>query len=60
MAALTEGLADVGQTKGEPLVLVGGLGDLLRDHLPEVLRTDLREAKGRPLDGALSLARGLP
>jgi glucosamine kinase len=60
MAALSEGLADVGHTKGEPLVLVGGLGALLQEHLPEQLRADLREAAGRPLDGALALARGLP
>jgi hypothetical protein len=47
-------------TQGEPLVLTGGLGALLREHLPEPLRADLREAAGRPLDGALALARGLP
>jgi hypothetical protein len=29
-------------------------------HLPERLHGDLTEAKGRPLDGALALARGLP
>jgi glucosamine kinase len=60
MEALAEGLRDVGHAPGTPLVLTGGLGDLLRDHLPEALRPDLAAAKGRPLDGALSLARGLP
>jgi glucosamine kinase len=60
MAALTEGLGDVGHRRGEPLVVVGGLGALLRSHLPEPLRADLQEAAGRPLDGALALARGLP
>jgi glucosamine kinase len=60
MAALTEGLHDVGHTQGTPLVLTGGLGELLRAHVPAPFQGDLTEAKGRPLDGALSLARGLP
>ncbi|KPQ13509.1 MAG: putative N-acetylglucosamine kinase [Rhodobacteraceae bacterium HLUCCO18] len=58
--ALFDGLRDVGHEQGEPLVLVGGLGELLRSHLPAALRSDLRPAAGRPLDGALALARGLP
>ena len=56
--ALFDGLRDVGHEQGEPLVLVGGLGELLRSHLPAALRADLRPAAGRPLDGALALARG--
>jgi glucosamine kinase len=60
LAALAEGLADVGHVPGEALVLTGGLGDLFAPHLPDDLRADLRPAAGRPLDGALRLARGLP
>ncbi len=60
LEALAEGLADVGHRPGEPLVLTGGLGDLLARHLPGEARADLQPAAGRPLDGALSLARGLP
>jgi hypothetical protein len=60
IAALEEGLHDVGHTHGTPLVLTGGLGDLLTPHLPEHLTRDLTAAKGRPLDGALALARSLP
>ena len=60
MLALTEGLGDVGHVQGEPLVVTGGLGDLIRGHLPDALKADLQETAGRPLDGALALARGLP
>lgn len=60
MAALEEGLADLDHTPGAPLVVTGGLGDLLAPHLPATLREGLRPALGRPLDGALALARGLP
>ncbi len=60
MEALTEGLGDVGHVQGEPLVVTGGLGDLIRGHLTDALKADLQETAGRPLDGALALARGLP
>lgn len=58
--AMAEGLRDVGHEPREPLVLTGGLGDMLAPSLPAGLRRDLRPALGRPLDGALRLARGLP
>ncbi|AHM05359.1 hypothetical protein roselon_03088 [Roseibacterium elongatum DSM 19469] len=58
--ALSDGVRDVGHRPGEALVLTGGLGDLLRPHLPTELRAACRPPLGRPLDGALSLARGLP
>ena len=54
-AALRSGLHDVGHDGG-PLVLTGGLGRLLAPHLS----LDLRAALGRPLDGALHLAKSLP
>lgn len=60
VGALADGLAAVGHASGTPLVLTGGLGDMLAPALPDPLRPDLRPAKGRPLDGALRLARGLP
>jgi glucosamine kinase len=60
IAALEEGLSDLGHVPGTALVLTGGLGDLLTPHLPERLAQDLTPARGRPLDGALALARGLP
>ncbi|MDG4647611.1 BadF/BadG/BcrA/BcrD ATPase family protein [Roseibacterium sp. SDUM158017] len=60
LASLEEGLGDVGHVAGTPLVITGGLGDMLAPHLPAPLRRDLRAAAGRPLDGALHLARGLP
>lgn len=60
LSQLAEGLHDVGHGPGEPLVITGGLGELLAPHLPEVLTADIRPAAGRPLDGALGLARGLP
>ena len=60
LAALTEGLSDLGHPPGAPLVLTGGLGEMLTPHLPETLKSGLRPANGRPLDGALRLARGLP
>jgi glucosamine kinase len=58
--ALRDGLDAVGHAPGEPLVLTGGLGELLRDRVPDAILADLRPAAGRPLDGALRLARGLP
>jgi glucosamine kinase len=60
LTALSEGLEAVGHAPGTALVLTGGLGDMLAPTLPEALRADLRPAMGRPLDGALRLARGLP
>jgi glucosamine kinase len=60
LAALSDGLRDVGHEPGAALVLTGGLGDLLAPHLPGTLKADLRPAAGRPLDGALRIARGLP
>ncbi len=60
LAALREGLGDVGHRPGTPLVLTGGLGEMLAPALPDDLAQDLRPAMGRPLDGALRLARGLP
>jgi glucosamine kinase len=60
VAALEEGLRDVGHRPGAPLVLTGGLGDLLAPRLPAALARDLTPALGRPLDGALALARRLP
>ena len=60
LAALREGLGDVGHIPGMPLVLTGGLGEMLAPVLPADLTQGLRPALGRPLDGALRLARGLP
>lgn len=60
MSALEDGLRDVGHVSAEPLVITGGLGDLLAPHLPEAIKSGLRPADGRPLDGALDIARGLP
>lgn len=60
LEALGDGLAAVGHAPGCPLVLTGGLGEFLAPTLPGALRADLRPALGRPLDGALRLARGLP
>jgi glucosamine kinase len=60
MTALGEGLADLGHAQGAPWVLTGGLGDLLAPMLPGALKTGLIPARGRPLDGALSLAKALP
>jgi glucosamine kinase len=60
LGALTDGLAAVGHTPSAALVLTGGLGDMLAATLPEALRAGLRPAIGRPLDGALQMARGLP
>lgn len=60
LSALREGLADVGHFPGTPLVLTGGLGEMLAPVLPADLTQGLRPASGRPLDGALRLSRGLP
>jgi len=60
LGALAEGLGDVGHRPGTPLVLTGGLGDRLQDHLPPAIAADLVPSAGRPLDGALRLARALP
>lgn len=60
VSELTKGLGAVGHLPGAPLVLTGGLGDMMAPTLPDTVRADLRPALGRPLDGALRLARGLP
>jgi hypothetical protein len=60
LKALREGLEAVGHRPGADWVLAGGLGEMLVDRLPDDLRKGLRAAAGRPLDGALRLARGLP
>lgn len=60
IAALAEGLADLGHRPGQAWVLTGGLGDHLAPLLPPDLASGLRAAEGRPLDGALRLARSLP
>jgi glucosamine kinase len=60
LAVLAEELQALGHAPGTPLVLTGGLGDLLAPRLPAELARDLTPALGRPLDGALALARGLP
>ncbi|BDW85491.1 BadF/BadG/BcrA/BcrD ATPase family protein [Roseicyclus marinus] len=60
LAALEEGLADLGHQPGAALVVTGGLGEMLVPMLPHRLTSGLRPAIGRPLDGALRLARGLP
>jgi N-acetylglucosamine kinase-like BadF-type ATPase len=60
LEALREGLAAVGHAPGAPWVLAGGLGEMLADRLPKDLHPGLGPAAGRPLDGALRLARGLP
>jgi glucosamine kinase len=60
LEALREGLDAVGHAPGAPLVLTGGLGEMLGTWLPAALAADLRPAAGRPLDGALRRARGLP
>jgi glucosamine kinase len=58
--AVQDGLDAVGHKSGMALVLTGGLGDMLGPVLPEAIQADLKPAAGRPLDGALRLARGLP
>jgi glucosamine kinase len=58
--ALAAGLRDVGHAAGAPWCLTGGLGGMLAPHLPETLAAGLQPTAGRPLDGALALARGLP
>jgi len=58
--AVIQGLADLGHEAGQPLVIMGGLGARIIQSLPAVLAADLRPALGRPLDGALQMARGLP
>ena len=60
IGALREGLDALGHAPGAPWVLTGGLGDLLTPHLPDDLRAGLQAPKGRPLDGALRLAKALP
>jgi glucosamine kinase len=60
LKALVTGLRDLGHVPGQPLVVTGGLGDRMAASLPADLAADLRTACGRPLDGALHLARGLP
>lgn len=60
LAAVEAGLRDVGYAAGEPLVVTGGLGTLLAPLLPDALSAVLQNPAGRPLDGALRLARGLP
>lgn len=60
MTAIESGLGDVGHLHGTPLALAGGFGTALRAHLGDPFRSDLVEPRGRPLDGALRLARGLP
>jgi len=57
---LRAGLEALGHENGAPWCLTGGLGDLLRDGLPDDLGAGLIAPKGRPLDGALRLARALP
>ena len=58
--ALVQGLRDLGHRPGQALVVTGGLGARIASTLPPDLAADLRPALGRPLDGALRLARGLP
>lgn len=58
--ALVKGLADLGHQAGKPLVIIGGVGRRIAPALPAPLAADLRPALGRPLEGALQLARGLP
>ncbi len=60
VAELRAGLEDLSHAPGAPWVLTGGLGDLLADHLPPDLAMGRQGALGRPLDGALRLARALP
>ena len=60
LAELRAGLAAVGHSPGAPLVVTGGLGDRIVAILPDDLRAGLVPAKGRALDGALQMARGLP
>ena len=60
IAALQEGLNDLGWQAGEALVITGGLGDLLVQMLPNEIRDAARPAQGPALEGALRLARGLP
>lgn len=60
LTAVVQGLADLGHRPGTPLVLTGGLGERMIPALPPEFARGLRPALGRPLDGALRLARGLP
>jgi glucosamine kinase len=60
LSALRDGLDAVGHAPGTPLVLTGGLGEMLPPFLPAGIADDLVPAAGRPLDGALRVARGLP
>jgi glucosamine kinase len=58
--ALVQGLVDLGHVPGRPLVITGGLGERMTHRLPAGLAADLCRPLGRPLDGALRLARALP
>jgi len=60
LVELRDGLAALGHAPGNAWCLTGGLGDLLRDHLPDDLRAELVPPQGRALDGALRLAQALP
>jgi len=60
IAQLRDGLDALGHETGAPWVLAGGLGTLLAPHLPDDLQAGRQEPLGRPLDGALRLARALP
>jgi glucosamine kinase len=60
IAQLRAGLAALDHQTGAPWVLAGGLGTLLAPHLPDDLQAGLQPPRGRPLDGALRLARALP
>ncbi|MEM7723410.1 MAG: BadF/BadG/BcrA/BcrD ATPase family protein [Pseudomonadota bacterium] len=60
LAILRGGLVALDHQKGAPWVLTGGLGDLLAPHLPDDLGEGRLPPKGRPVDGALRLAKALP
>lgn len=60
LSALVTGIRGLGHKPGTALVITGGLGARIAPSLPADLAADLRQSLGRPLDGALRLARGLP
>jgi glucosamine kinase len=60
LSALVTGIRTLGHKPGTALVITGGLGTRMAPTLPADLAADLRPGLGRPLDGALRLARGLP
>ena len=57
---VTAALTDIGHSPGDPLILTGGFGAAVAQHLPDEVTADLAQPAGTALDGALALATALP